>query len=91
MIQNLFEDGNFNFQNLGTVTGAATCTEGYGNDKHDQGVRWSDIDGDGMLYEVLFLLNTWYYHLLPAELLTSALQVEPIFYVCKLTESPLVI
>lgn len=52
MIQNLFANGKFNFKNVGAVSGAATCTEGYGSDKHDQGVRWSDIDGDGKTYQI---------------------------------------
>lgn len=46
VIQNQYS-GTFAFSNLGVVTGSATCTEGYGKDKHDKGVRWNDIDGDG--------------------------------------------
>ena len=46
VIQNKFSAGKFAFTNLGVVTGSATCTEGYGHDKHDLGVRWYDVDGD---------------------------------------------
>ena len=47
MIQNNFNSAGFSWTNLGVVTGSATCTEGYGTDKHDKGVRWNDLDGDG--------------------------------------------
>nr|OQO24051.1 hypothetical protein B0A51_05021 [Rachicladosporium sp. CCFEE 5018] len=47
VLQNRFASGKFSFVSLGVVTGSATCTEGYGTDKHDLGVRWNDIDGDG--------------------------------------------
>ena len=47
MIQNNYANGKFSFTNLGVVTSTATCTEGYGRDKHDLGVRWNDLDGDG--------------------------------------------
>ena len=48
VIQNNYSPASgFSFSNLGVQTGAATCTEGYGHDKHDRGVRWNDIDGDG--------------------------------------------
>ncbi|KAK5111586.1 hypothetical protein LTR85_011815 [Meristemomyces frigidus] len=47
VIQNKFSSGVFTFSDLGVVTGSATCTEGYGYDKHDLGVRWNDLDGDG--------------------------------------------
>jgi hypothetical protein len=41
-------DGNkFSFKDIGIVTGHATCTEGYGHSKHDLGVRWHDLTGDG--------------------------------------------
>jgi hypothetical protein len=43
---NKFSSGKFSFSNIGVVTGTATCTEGYGTDKHDRGVRWNDLDGD---------------------------------------------
>lgn len=49
VIKNDYSDGKFSFTSLGQVTGSATCTEGYGRDKHDLGVRWHDIDADGML------------------------------------------
>jgi len=51
MIRNDFTNGKFNFTSIGVVTGAASCTEGYGYDIHDLGVRWSDLDGDGMFFE----------------------------------------
>ena len=37
----------FVFTNIGVQTGAATCNEGYGYYKHDLGVQWHDMDGDG--------------------------------------------
>ncbi|KAK4565366.1 hypothetical protein LTR86_003983 [Recurvomyces mirabilis] len=43
---NQYANGKFTFNNIGIVTGSATCTEGYGADKHDRGVRWNDLDGD---------------------------------------------
>ena len=46
VILNEYSSGAFSFSNIGVVTGSATCTEGYGNDKHDLGVRWHDLDGD---------------------------------------------
>ena len=46
VILNRYASGAFVWSNIGVVTGSATCTEGYGNDKFDLGVRWSDIDGD---------------------------------------------
>jgi len=46
VIQNNYS-GKFSFSNLGVVTGSASCTEGYGTEKHDRGVRWNDLDGDG--------------------------------------------
>ncbi|KAK4545949.1 hypothetical protein LTR36_002513 [Oleoguttula mirabilis] len=47
VIRNEFSSGLFAFSDLDVVTGSATCTEGYGSDKHDLGVRWNDLDGDG--------------------------------------------
>ncbi|CZT02070.1 uncharacterized protein RAG0_09396 [Rhynchosporium agropyri] len=47
VLRNDFANGKFSFTNIGVVTGTATCTEGYGHDLHDLGVRWNDIDGDG--------------------------------------------
>ena len=47
VILNKFSSGKFSWSNIGVVTGSASCTEGYGTDKHDKGVRWHDIDGDG--------------------------------------------
>jgi hypothetical protein len=49
VLKNSFLNGKFTFKNLGVVTGSAGCTEGYGYDRHDNGVRWNDLDGDGML------------------------------------------
>jgi hypothetical protein len=46
VILNKFSNGAFSWSNIGVVTGSASCTEGYGTDKHDKGVRWHDIDGD---------------------------------------------
>ncbi|KAH8797345.1 hypothetical protein F5884DRAFT_815081 [Xylogone sp. PMI_703] len=47
VLKNNYANGKFSFTSLGLVTGSATCTEGYGYDRHDNGVRWNDIDGDG--------------------------------------------
>ncbi|KAK5693162.1 hypothetical protein LTR97_010638 [Elasticomyces elasticus] len=47
VIRNDYDSSGFSFTNLGVQTGSATCTEGYGHDKHDKGVRWHDLDGDG--------------------------------------------
>ncbi|KAK5731515.1 hypothetical protein LTR17_011313 [Elasticomyces elasticus] len=47
VIQNLYSNGVFKFKSLGVMSGIATCTTGRGRDKHDQGTRWADIDGDG--------------------------------------------
>lgn len=47
VMKNEYKDGDFSFTDLGVVTGGATCTQGYGTDKHDLGVRWNDLDGDG--------------------------------------------
>lgn len=47
VVLNNYKNGEFSFSDIGIVTGAATCKEGYGNDKHDLGVRWNDLDGDG--------------------------------------------
>ena len=47
VLRNDYANGVFAFTNIGVVTGSATCTEGYGTDKHDLGVRWNDMDGDG--------------------------------------------
>ncbi|KAK5707629.1 hypothetical protein LTR97_000167 [Elasticomyces elasticus] len=47
VIQNNYDSSGFHFTNLGVQSGAAICTEAYGYNKHDRGVRWSDIDGDG--------------------------------------------
>lgn len=33
---------------MGVVNAGASCSEGYGYDLHDNGVRWHDLDGDGM-------------------------------------------
>lgn len=48
VLRNDYANGKFSFTNIGLVTGSATCTEGYGYDMHDTGVRWNDLDGDGM-------------------------------------------
>lgn len=47
LFHNDFANGKFAFSNQGVVTGSATCTEGYGYDLRDTGIRWADIDGDG--------------------------------------------
>ena len=54
MLQNEYVVGQtyFTFKDIGVVTGSATCTEGYGSDKHDLGVRWNDLDGDGEFTEL---------------------------------------
>ena len=44
---NGYKDGKFSFTDIGIATGRATCTEGYGRNKHDLGVRWHDLTGDG--------------------------------------------
>ena len=49
MLRNDFANGKFAFTNIGIVNQGATCTEGYGYDLHDLGVRWNDLDGDGEL------------------------------------------
>lgn len=49
MLRNDFANGKFAFTDIGVVTGSATCTTQYGFDLHDNGVRWHDIDGDGMV------------------------------------------
>ncbi|KAK4450304.1 integrin alpha N-terminal [Podospora aff. communis PSN243] len=38
---------HLSFQNHGVVTGAATCTQGWGVGFFDRGMRLADIDGDG--------------------------------------------
>jgi hypothetical protein len=48
MYRNDFQNGKFSFTNIGVVTGSATCTTQYGPQFHDNGVRWHDIDGDGI-------------------------------------------
>lgn len=48
VLKNNYANCKFSFTNLGVVTGSAGCTQGYGYDRHDNGVRWNDIDGDGM-------------------------------------------
>lgn len=47
VILNQYSSNGFQWKDITYVTGGATCTEGYGTYKHDRGVRWNDIDGDG--------------------------------------------
>lgn len=47
VMENKFAAGTFSFVDLGIVTGSAKCNQGYGLDKHDLGVRWHDLTGDG--------------------------------------------
>ena len=49
LIRNNYQNGNWAFQDLGLVSAAAACSQGYGYDLHDNGVRWHDLDGDGKL------------------------------------------
>lgn len=69
VLQNKYASGLFTFSSLGVVTGSASCTEGYGREKHDLGVRWNDIDGDGELAQCM------------PSALPDASKVEPISYV----------
>ncbi|KAH6707532.1 hypothetical protein BKA61DRAFT_678931 [Leptodontidium sp. MPI-SDFR-AT-0119] len=46
VLRNDFANGKFAFTSIGVVTGTAKCTESYGYDLHDLGLRWNDIDGD---------------------------------------------
>lgn len=47
VIQNGYDKDTFTFEDIGVITGSAHCPEGYGQDKHDLGVRWNDLTGDG--------------------------------------------
>ncbi|PVH79243.1 carbohydrate esterase family 3 protein [Cadophora sp. DSE1049] len=49
VIKNNFANDKFSWTNLGVVTESASCGEGYGYDRHDNGVQWHDLDGDGMI------------------------------------------
>lgn len=57
MLRNDFDGKTFTFTNIGVVTGAATCTAGYGYELHDIGVRWHDLDGDGIDISLIFLTS----------------------------------
>jgi hypothetical protein len=57
MYRNDFANGQFAFTNIGVVTGSATCTTQYGFDFHDNGVRWHDIDGDGIAHQNSYFCN----------------------------------
>jgi hypothetical protein len=50
MFRNDFANGKFVFTNIGFVTGFATCGTEYRHDFYDNGVRWYNIDGDGIAY-----------------------------------------
>jgi len=47
VLLNEYDGSKFAFKDIGIVTGHATCAEGYGQSKHDLGVRWHDLTGDG--------------------------------------------
>lgn len=53
VIKNNYSNGVWSFSSIGVVTEGASCAEGYGSDLTDNGVRWHDLDGDGMIYEPL--------------------------------------